>query len=64
MPRRRIASHKRVSFDIPGGDTCPSHRFKNDADPVVGPPLRTAAPRNAVDHQVKMLRQSDWLSMM
>ncbi len=35
------------------------HRFKDDADPVVGSPLRTAAVRHAIDHHVEMLRQAE-----
>ena len=42
------------------GDRHPSHQFKDDADILfVGSPLRTAAARHAVDHQIEMLRQAE-----
>jgi len=41
-----------------------SNRFKSNADLIVGSPLRPATGGDAVEHQVKMLRQSDGLSMM
>ena len=37
----------------------PSCRFEDDADLVVGPPLRAATAGNAIDHQIEMLRQSE-----
>jgi len=41
-----------------------SNRFKSNADLIVGSPLRPATGGDVVEHQVKMLRQSDGPSMM